>query len=290
MIRVGFLVAGTKGWSFFDGFRHRCETAFVCSYRVKGTRDDSLDRIMDRCSEGGYSFLRRKELTSEILNRADLIFVVGWQFILEEVDERYVILHDSLLPRYRGFAPTVTALINGEREIGVTALRPSPEVDRGLTYGQAKVWIDYPMKLQKALELVDGCYLQIASDVLERFENKTLVATVQDESLATYSIWRDEKDYFINWSWPAEKVVRFVDAVGWPFSGAKTLFRGLEIIIDEVEVGNDLHFEDRHSGKIWALRDGMPEIICGCGIVKIVSAHHSDGCKVEFDRLRERVG
>ncbi|PFH37267.1 formyl transferase domain-containing protein [Besnoitia besnoiti] len=42
-----------------------------------------------------------------------------------------VLLHPSLLPRYRGAAPVRRALLNGERHVGVSLLRPSPRFDEG---------------------------------------------------------------------------------------------------------------------------------------------------------------
>ena len=101
MIRVGFLVSGIKGLRFLTELLPLCETTFVSSYPVKGTKDDAFASISGVCNENELLFVKRKDLGSEVFNRAELIFVVGWQYLLPEVDNRFVIFHDSLLPRYR---------------------------------------------------------------------------------------------------------------------------------------------------------------------------------------------
>ena len=47
--------------------------------------------------------------------------------------------------------------------------------------------------------------------------NKEFKLTKQKESEATYSLWRDENDYFINWELPIKKICRFIDALGFPY-------------------------------------------------------------------------
>ncbi len=47
-----------------------------------------------------------------------------------------------------------------------------------------------------------------------------LQATPQDEAAATYSLWRDEEDYRINWAADA-MAPQFVDAGGIPFPGCQ---------------------------------------------------------------------
>lgn len=289
MVRVGLLISGFKGINFLRTIYNDCKISFVSSYLVKGTLDNAFDDIKSYCLKSRYKFIERQYLSKELLSEADIFFVVGWQFIINEVDDRFIVFHDSLLPKFRGFSPTVTALILGEKTIGVTALRPSADADRGPIYGQLSVEIKYPVKIKDAFLLLNNCYAQLTKNILTRFEKGILVPVFQDESLATYSIWRDELDYFIDWSWPADKIARFVDAVGWPYHGSKALYQSSEIIIDEVVVLDDIIFEERQYGKIWTLKDGMPEVICGKGMLRLVSVRDSDGNNVVFKNLRARL-
>jgi len=287
-MKVGFLVAGIKGLGLLKGLQSLCHVSFVSSYKGNGNIDfyDQIDNI---CSKNDFPFLERPNLSAECFSDIDIIFVAGWQYLIKEVDQRFIVFHDSILPRFRGFSPTVSALILGENHIGVTALRPAKEVDSGEIYEQISVEINYPIKIRDAYELLSDIYVNIAQTILLKADRKALCSFPQDESKATYSIWRDDIDYYINWHWSAEKIVRFVDAVGWPYNGAKTVYGSKIIHIYEAALVEDRRFEDRHPGKIWRLNDGSPEVICGSGMIQIVKASYEEGSEVIFDKLRLRL-
>lgn len=289
-MRVGFLIAGFKGFNFFKAVHTDCNISFISSYNVKGTFDNSYESIRILSLKKGYRFIERNDLSKDIYDDVDIVFIAGWQYLLHGIDERFVILHDSLLPKFRGFSPTVTALILGEKEIGVSALKPTKLADHGPVYEQKAIKIEYPIRIGDAYLLLADCYAQVARSMLARFGKGDLKAVEQDDSLATYSIWRDEHDYFIDWSWPANKIVRFVDAVSWPYLGAKTIYRSEQIVINEVSISKDMNFAERHQGKIWLLNDGMPEIVCGEGMIRIISAMDAGGRKVVFSKVRGRLG
>ena len=220
------------------------------------------------------------------------MFVAGWQYLIAAALERLVVFHDSLLPEVRGFAPTATALIAGRTTIGVTAFRPVEAFDAGPVYAQAPASITYPITIREAYQRLAGCYTEAGRQVLALVGRGRLIdsAVPQDESRATYSVWRGPHDYAIDWSWPAERVRRFVDAVGWPYEGARTTYGGDPIIVDTVEVIADLRFEERHAGKIWRLDEGRPEVICGSGMIRIESARTAAGARATFPRVREQLG
>lgn len=288
-MKVGFLVAGFKGYNFLESLHRDCHIEFVASYKSKGTINCFFDNIQSICLKNGYSFFERHELNYEVFALADIIFISGWQYIIDKPDDKFVVFHDSLLPRFRGFAPTVSALILGEKEIGVTALKPSNIIDRGDIYEQKSIDIYYPIKIKDAYLLLANCYTEIARSILDKAAKESLILFPQDESQSTYSIWRDEDDYYLNWNWDSEKICRFIDAVGWPYDGARTIYKSKLIYIDDVAIVQDRNFEERHPGKIWCLNQGFPEVVCGKGMVQILSARNEDGSPVIFDRLRERL-
>jgi methionyl-tRNA formyltransferase len=63
-----------------------------------------------------------------------------------------VVFHDSLLPRYRGFLPTVTSLIAGDDLIGVTAFQPAEGLDTGPILAQAEFRIQMPARIDEVLK------------------------------------------------------------------------------------------------------------------------------------------
>lgn len=293
MTKVAFLVAGTKGIGFFREMHARCEVVAVFSYQPGGTVDNSYEELVQLCGEWGYRLQHRERLDSSLLRDADVIFIAGWQFLMREVDERFVVLHDSLLPRYRGFAPTVTALIRGDIEVGVSALKPAELADRGAIYGQVPVPIKYPVKVRAVYERLSIAYADVATVLVCHLNEfgRLPEPVEQDEDRATYSIWRDELDYLIDWTTSASEIRRLVDAAGWPYLGARTSYLGSPIVLDEVEEIPDLRFESRAAGKIWRICENQPEIVCGKGILRIHSARSLEtGAPVQFTKLRTRMG
>ncbi|MHC4661418.1 MAG: formyltransferase family protein [Planctomycetota bacterium] len=290
MTKIGYLITGLKGLNFFRKIQNEAEVAFVCTYCDEKVVDDCFEKITLICRQHAYPLFGRSGVPPDLMRSAALVFVVGWQFLIDEVDDRFVIFHDSILPRYRGFAPTVTALINGDRKIGVSALKPSKAADEGPVYGVSTVDINYPIKIFKAFEMLGDCYVKLGKDIIKQFEDGSLKAVSQNGAEATYSIWRDEESMFIDWRQHAGRIQRFVDALGFPYSGAKTSCAGEVIVIDDVALEKDLKFEDRCTGKIWRIDSGQPSVICGEGILKILSARRLDGSSFRFKRLRQRLG
>jgi methionyl-tRNA formyltransferase len=292
-MKIVLLVSGPKGAGFLRNFRSSAEIECVVSYASKGLRFDAYADIQAVCRERGYKFLVREEARGRDYAAADLILLIGWQWIEQAVDRRHIVFHDSLLPRLRGFNPTVTALIAGDAEIGVSAFRPADgdpsSVDTGPVFGQEKISIRYPITIQDAYKLLGPAYSRLAERLVNSAGSGTLSFLPQDSDNTTYSLWRDEDDYWIDWKKSAEEIRRFVDAVGWPYMGAKCKMQGREIRIDSVEVADNLMFANRHPGKVWSLSRGMPIVVCGSGTLRILEAREADGAAVAFGSLRVRL-
>lgn len=218
----------------------------------------------------------------------EIVFVVGWQFLFSNVTASTIVFHDSLLPRFRGFAPTVTALIRGEREIGITALLPVGDVDAGPIVGQASFEVTYPLKIRKALELQATLMADMSKDIVRSWTSGQLTSVQQDHTKATYSHWRDDRDYFIDWSSSAEEIQRFVDAVGFPYAGAKSYVNGAPITINSASVAEDMVFEIRQPGKVWCIEQDKPVVVCGSGMVKLDGISRLDGTRYDIASLRTR--
>lgn len=289
---IGFLVSGPKGLSLLAGIHQACDVQFVSSHPVRGLKVDAYQDVRAFCEAHHYTFIDRDAVSAETLQRARYVFVAGWQYLIAHEHHRLVVFHDSLLPELRGFAPTVTALIAGKSRIGVTAFRPVEAFDAGPIYAQAPIAITYPIKIRAAYAQLAHGYRDAATHVLEQIAGARLErdARAQNDADATYSAWRGPDDYRIDWSWTSDRIHRFVDAVGWPYDGARTTYGGEPIVIDDVERGDELRFEDRQPGKIWRISEGVPEVICGAGMIRILSARTATGEPVVFARVREQLG
>tara|TARA_R110000868_G_scaffold125913_10_gene332301 strand:- start:5343 stop:6242 length:900 start_codon:yes stop_codon:yes gene_type:complete len=262
---------------------------------VRPTRVVSYRQAMDQLSsfESIAAFCAEKSIPLEETKRPsfapdELVFMVGWQYLIRDASQNLIVFHDSLLPKYRGFAPTVTAMINGESRIGVTALKPVSKVDAGPIIGQIATEVHYPMPIAEALRKQAQSMSKLTVEILGTIVNGMPAGAPQNEAEATYSLWRDGEDYWIDWSQPADRIARIVDAVGPPYEGARSLFSDEEIIIRAAQALPDLVFEIRQPGKVWKLEDGAPVVVCGQGLLKVIHAETPDGQTVRFDRVRSR--
>ena len=163
----------------------------------------------------------------------------------------------------------MSALINGEKETGVTILLADNDIDTGSIIYQARVPICHTNTIKdliyKTLPLyIDGLKYAIHSN--------EVILSEQDESKATYSIWRDAEDYIIDWNQSAEEIERTVRALGKPYLGAKTFIGNKEYIIHFAVAVNDVKFEIRQPGKVWKLKNGYPTIVCGKGMLEVWDA------------------
>jgi methionyl-tRNA formyltransferase len=248
---------------------------------------DYCQEIASAATAAGVPTIRR----GEPLPPHAFSVAVGWRFMIRE-EPRLVVFHDSLLPRYRGFAPLVNALINGETEIGVTALWGEEAYDSGAIIEQAAATVAYPLTIQRAIDTVTPLYERLALEIAEKLiAGEQLPGREQNDRHATYSIWRDEQDYRIDWRGDAATVARFIDAVGAPYKGACSCVGQQELRILEAEViDQDLTFELRHPGKVFSISGGTPVVVCGDGLLRLTSVvdAKTGASALPWTRLRTR--
>ena len=226
-------------------------------------------------------------------NPNSYVVAVGWRWLIKHSPDRLIILHDSLLPKYRGFSPLVNMLINGEPEIGVTALFGTDDYDRGAIITQSSSEICYPITISQAIEANKSNYVKVIAFVIDKFlSGDEINGYPQIEDEATYSIWRDQDDYRIDWRQSAGQIKRFVDAVGHPYPGALTSTSHGEFLrILRVTVEKDVMCEQRHEGKIIFVQNGEPVVICGSGLLRVNEARlvEVDGEESDFSLKKFRI-
>ncbi|MCM4167880.1 Methionyl-tRNA formyltransferase [Arenibacter antarcticus] len=278
-----FFLQGKKGLTVLKGYK---EAYFkFISQIIIGTDshviNDYSDEIVAFCIENSLRYNVSKKSNSFTTEYG---LAIGWQYLIQhQHNQKLIVFHDSILPSLRGFNPLVTGLINGDKTIGVTALYASEEYDKGDIIDAEKSDITYPIKINKAIKIVAECYSRLANKIVEKIIlNKPFNTTAQNENNATYSLWRDEEDYLINWNDCSEKISRFIDAVGYPYKGAMTRIGNKKIIVLEASVTNDVIIENRTVGKIIFKRDNNPVVVCGKGLLVIEKAVEQDGKEVDF--------
>lgn len=282
------MISGYKGLRFLQSLVAVLPINAVYSYKDNAVQDSSFEEIQRICAKHNIAFFEEKRIELDRIAGVALVFVVGWQFLLP-LSDNLVVFHDSLLPRYRGFSPTVSALINGEKEIGVTAFSPREGVDTGPLFKQSSELISYPLKIKDALDIQSNLAAKIAAELLNKKKIAPLDTTEQDEALATYSIWRDEHDYLIDWSLSSERILRTIDALGWPYKGAQSYCGGEKVVIHKAErVFPEKVFTNTSPGKIWSISSRGIEVLTGTSSLLLTEVLDLKGERFTPKKLRLR--
>ena len=290
--KVNLFLLGIKGYEvlkFIIESNYSSYIKMVVIGQDKNIDNDYSLEIENLCLTKNLNFKIRDNLEKKIPN-VEFSIAISWKWLIKK-NNSLIVLHDSLLPKYRGNLPLVTQLLNGEKEIGVTSFLANENIDEGDIIYSSKISIEYPITIFEAIKKIQICYLDCIKNIFYHLENNILFKQIpQNHKDATYSLWRDEEDYFIDWNWSINKISRFVDSVGFPYKGAKTILCSDEVTINKVKVLPDVNIENRISGKIFKLISGKPLVVCKDGLLLIEDAkkRYSKECIFPIKNLKLR--
>ena len=120
-------------------------------------------------------------------------------------------IHPSLLPRYRGPSPYVSAILDDARETGVSIMLMEEEMDAGPILAQARIEIDeadWPPKDLVLSQMLFAVGVNLLAELLPEWLDKKLEPLPQDESLATYTKKFADKDALLDLSKPREAYLK----------------------------------------------------------------------------------
>ena len=134
-------------------------------------------------------------------------------------------VHASLLPKYRGAAPIQRAVMDGELETGLTAMRMEPGLDSGPILLQEKTPIaphETAGELHDRLANISAPFL---IKTLEQLSQNAICETPQDDTHATYAAKIDRTTGHISWDLPADHISSLIRGLD-PWPGAHTTVNG----------------------------------------------------------------
>jgi methionyl-tRNA formyltransferase len=214
----------------------------VCSFREEPWEPPFLEDIRRLALASGGRFFETRQIGGGDLTpfweatAVDLMFAVSWRYkIPADIYRRprlgTFVLHDSLLPAYRGFSPTVWAMLNGEDHSGATLFEISDGIDEGDIVDQERVPIGPDDGIAAVMERVTQAYLILIERNLEMLIHARAPRFPQDHARATYGCKRLPEDNQIDWFAPSEKIYNLIRAVSAPYPGAYTTFAGKRLRI-----------------------------------------------------------
>lgn len=187
------------------------------------------------------SKIRAEESIEYLRNvEADVIVVAAFgqiipRAILEMKKYGCINVHASLLPRYRGAAPIQWAVINGEKESGVTIM----QMDEGLDTGDMLLKETVPLEEKETGGSLFDKLSRVGADLcvkaLKELEKGTIVPEKQGESPTAYASMLTKEMGKIDWTKDAESIERLVRGLN-PWPSAYTKLNGKTLKIWECKV------------------------------------------------------
>jgi methionyl-tRNA formyltransferase len=131
-------------------------------------------------------------------------------------------MHGSLLPKYRGRSPVNWAILNGERETGVTLHYMTAQADAGDIVDQLAVPILQDDEAHEVMRKITAAAEIVLARSLRALLDGAAPRRAQNLSEGTYCGRRTPEDSRIDWSLPAREIHNLVRAVAPPFPAAFT--------------------------------------------------------------------
>ena len=190
-------------------------------------------------------------------------------------------LHGSLLPKYRGRVPINWAIINGEKETGVTLHYMTRKADAGDIVDQEKIAItndDTAKTLFGKAEKAAALMLDRALPLLKEGKADRIP---QDDSKATSFGGRKPADGQIDWSKSADEIRNLIRAVTLPYPGAFSYITDRKVFFWSAEVVA----ADRKAMPGTVLSAAPFTIACGEGALRIKTGQIEGGVFTTGDQL-----
>jgi len=161
---------------------------------------------------------------------ADIAVVISFgqilsQEVLDLPPHGFINAHASLLPKLRGAAPINWAIINGDKETGVSIMKLVKKMDAGPVLLKEKTHItsnETAETLYKKLSLISA---KLLIKALEQISTDSAVFSEQNHAHATYAPLIQKEDCKIDWNNTAQSIHDFIRGMS-PQPGAFTVLNG----------------------------------------------------------------
>ncbi len=207
--------------------------------------------------------------------QADLFVVAAFgQLLSEEIlnmpEYGCINIHASLLPAYRGAAPIQWAVLNGEKESGVTIM----QMDKGLDTGDMLLKRSVELSPKETGDSLHDKLMHLGAELiveaLSKLEKGELVPEKQKDELSSYAKKLTKAMGQIDWSKDAVSLERWIRGLNsWP--SAYTFFGGKTLKIWEAQVAEENGAQKAEPGQVVSVsREGFT-VACGQGALQILS-------------------
>lgn len=170
----------------------------------------------------GLKVLQPKKLRDIELPEADIAIAAAYGKILpEEIINKpkygMLVIHPSLLPKYRGPSPVQYALLNGETETGVTIIQMDSKIDHGPILSYVTSNIEDDEMYQELNTRLWNMGAKLLIDSLPDYIKRVTKPREQNHTKASYSKLLSKEDGKIDWNQSAQGIYnKFRAFHKWP--------------------------------------------------------------------------
>lgn len=291
MIKFGFIGGTGRGYKLINAL---LDKGMLPEFAMVLKEDDHEkvkyhEKISETLNQENIPNFTKKKLGKSdydliLESKVDVIILYGWRTLIDtwitgKIKYGIIAAHQSLLPRYRGFAPVQWVIINNEKETGVTLFQISEgEVDNGKIISQARVEIDPNEYASELDEKLIDITIEHFFNVLNNIETGQLKLVEQDESKATYACKRIPDDGLINWNSSTLEIFNLIRALAYPFTGSFCRCGDDTYIVRKARFGdnNDKTYAGRIPGRVIKILPEGIEILTGDGSILISEWENSN--------------
>ena len=169
-------------------------------------------------------------------------------------------LHASLLPKYRGSAIIQAAILNGDKQTGLTIIKMDKGLDTGEILAQTAINIDNDDTAGTLYDKLSGISADFVIETIKKYLTEKIKPMAQNSSLASYAKELTKSDGLINWSKPALDLEKFIRAMNpWPV--AWTWWNGKQVKIISAQ-NQPIEINTYKPGKTFKYNSGLA-VQCG---------------------------
>ena len=201
--------------------------------------------------------------------KPDVVAVVAYgrilpQRVLDIPQKGCINIHASVLPRYRGSAPYQWAVLDGQKETGVTAMYLCREMDAGDIIDVAKTPIGPDETAGELLDRLAVLGADLLSKTLGRMAQGEVARTPQDESLVCYAPMLDKSICPIDWNKTAQQIHDHVRGLNpWPVATMELRGKRFKVYATAIVPGSG------QPGEVLGLTKTGLKMACGDGAIEI---------------------
>ena len=197
----------------------------------------------------------------------DVVVVVAYgkiipSQILDLKNIKFLNIHASLLPKWRGAAPIQRAIMEGDDETGISIMQIISELDAGPYMLQEKIKIDKKDNYISLSKKLCNLGTKLILKSLKLIEQNNYKFVEQSKNNISYAKKINKKESEIDWSLPANNIIAKINGLN-PFPGVWFFHKGARFkIVEAIEVDQ--------SGQIGEVLDNNLTVACKQKAIRVL--------------------